>query len=278
MDSAAYITQAVLTQAMRHPDIMHHARPEAFCYPAADFETEAGLTGIAKAYTLPQGKTPESLFLELYPQVVQISLLESYHQRLAPYDKGITASELEAKANQAQHHYEHYAHMLIHNRHQLDTEERDEGLLTARELRDHALEWRSMAQLAAQFGALHPIQTQQALKQARMHFEQEAKACYAELEALNPELQVLTPQIENNGQRWNVLHGIFSHFNVADIHHFSIAEKNLTDSLQDRQWAQRYRQVEKESGVTLNWVPASSTMMRILEQLQQRGQSAEASR
>jgi hypothetical protein len=104
------------------------------------------------------------------------------------------------------------------------------------------------------------------LVEAELH--NAVEACYATLESLNPSLRPLGEQAETSDQKYNVVKGVLSRFNIPDIVSYSIDGKkgNVADPARDS----RKQAIEQATGAMMRWAASSSTQHRILQQIKQR--------
>jgi hypothetical protein len=263
-DTFASIIQKHVQQHYRYVAAVE----EPWEYPSETFEQANGLSGISRNYDLPEGMTPPDMYLA-------IAKCESEHDMLSGYMDmaqdmgGFTLENLESFAKQLQQA------QSIHRREMKDVQangsldEMEEKAMQGYQLEYYASNLDGMRDLL-QAGCDAP--TLQALtEQANDKAHAIINETYDELESRNPELSVLTSQIENMSQKRFVVLGALSKYNVADIKGFSIDGITYREAQKDPQWARQWDEIQQKTGGELDgWIPAKSTQMRILQQLRQR--------
>lgn len=241
---------------------------EPWTYPSEEFEKLAGISGISRDYAMPQGKDPKELY-------VAFATTEARHEILAGYQD--VAAEM---GGLSADRWREFAASLQEQKAQFQKEFKElqaNGSLDAVEQKA-AQGYSLQSKLRAMAGLRDLVQAgcsgemlQHLYTQARDDTKQALDGLYDELEALNPELSVLTSQIENPVQKRFVVLGALSKYNVADIKAFSIDGITWQEAQKDPKWARQWEQIQQKTGGELNgWIPSKSTQMRILDQLRQR--------
>lgn len=249
-----------------------NAVDEPWTYPSQAFEQQAGVTGVSREYAMPEGRDPKAVYIDIARSEAEYELLSSY-RKLAEQMGGLSPENWEAHAAKLQE-----AQTIF--RSEIEALKRHGSLAEVEEkaYEGYALQAQgdTLAGLAELMGAgcteaaLHSLHAQ-----AYDAMEQRLDATYDALEALNPELSVLTSQIENQSQKRYVVLGALSKYNVADIKGFSIDGITYREAQQDPVWMRQWQEIEQRSGGKLDgWIPAKSTQMLILRQLRQRDEPA----
>lgn len=241
---------------------------EAWTYPSQEFEQKAGITGISRDYAMPGGKDPKDIYVTLARSEAEHELLSAYRGMaaemggLSPANWGDYAAALQARKAAFMQEFD-----ALQANGSLDAVERkaSEGYALQATL-ETATGLRELIQAGCTQDALQMLHAQ-----AKDKVDSRIDGIYAALESLNPELSVLTPQIENQSQKRFVVLGALSKYNVADIKGFSIDGITWREAQKDPQWARQWDEIQQKTGGELNgWIPAKSTQLRILQQVRQR--------
>jgi hypothetical protein len=241
---------------------------EPWTYPSEAFEKKAGVTGISCNYAMPAGKDPKDIYVSLAACEAEHELISGYCA-LAEEMGGLSAEHWHAFATRLQEEKAVFQKEF--------SELQASGSLDAVE--EKAAEgYKLQSKLKALAGLRDLIQAGgtpeelDALNTAAKHkVKHSVDSTYAALEQLNPELSVLTSQIETHAQKRFVVLGALSKYNVADIKGFSIDGITWREARKDPTWARQWDEIQRQTGGELDgWIPAKSTQMRILDQLRQR--------
>lgn len=247
----------------------YHDTSEQYCYPAEEFEEATGLSGIAKHYIMPDDKDPFEVYQPLGALQIQAILCNDISQALDVVGSGEVA-DVEAYHEQAA---EKFSAFKTEYERDIDAMSLDEAeALTAKGYKLQAAVHTSEDLLGAAKATqgLTKDDVRAVSTQVGAELEAETQKCYETLEELNPELSVLTPQIETHHQRWGVVNGALSRFNIPDIKCFSIDGTTGVEARKDPAWSRRQEQLESEAGSPTYWIPSPSTQHLILQQTRQR--------
>lgn len=259
---------AIIEEHMQSHYRYRNAVDEPWEYPSEAFEKKAGVTGVSRDYAMPDGKDPKDIYVDIAASESRHELLLNYYALIEKMG-GLTTENAKAFAQ------DFNAQVAAFNSEMKALQENDTlGALEQKTIEGYKLQ----AQAQAFEGLKELVQagcTEQDLRELRAAAKEEVTQrfddTYAALESLNPELSVLTPQIENASQKRFVVLGALSKYNVADIKSFSIDGITWQQAKKDPQWARQWEEIQQRTGGELDgWIPAKSTQMRILSQLRQR--------
>lgn len=241
---------------------------EPWEYPSEAFEKANGLRGIARDYVLPEGETPPDIYRAIAAREAENDMLSGY-VALAEKMGGFTAGKLDAFAAQLQQRQAQVAQEMkeLNANGSVEAMEAKAGERYTLEYYASSLDgMRDLLQAGCDEPALRAC-----AQNAHDNAQQIIHATYAGLEARNPELSVLTPQIETMTQKRFVVLGALSKYNVADIKGFSIDGFTYREAQQDPKWMRQWQEIQQKTGAELDgWIPSKSTQMKILQQLRQR--------
>lgn len=263
-DNFASIIKKHVAQHYRYKSAVE----EPWEYPSENFEKANGLSGIARNYVLPEGQTPPDMYIAIAKCEGEYDMLSGY---LATAEKigGFTQENLEAFADALQQKEVTLLQEIKELQANGSLDAMEEKAIEGYHLQ-HAISnvdgMRDLLQAGCDAPTLKTL-----AEQANAKAHQVINDTYAALEERNPELSVLTSQIENMTQKRFVVLGALSKYNVADIKGFSIDGITYREAQKDPQWARQWEEIQQKTGGELDgWIPAKSTQMRILQQLRQR--------
>lgn len=258
----------IIQKHVQQHDRYISALEEPWTYPSEKFEKVSGLSGISREYILPEGMTPPDMYFAIAVCEAEHDMLSGYVD-MAQKMGGFTLENLEVFAKQLRQA------QAIHRREMKDVQangsldEMEEKAMHGYQLEYYASNLDGMRDLL-QAGCDAPT-LKTLTEQANAKAHAIINKTYNELESRNPELSVLTPQIENMTQKRFVVLGALSKYNVADIKGFSIDGITYREAQKDPQWARQWDEIQQKTGGQLDgWIPAKSTQMKILQQLRQR--------
>lgn len=252
-----------------HPHYTYFTEPDAYHYPSEEFEQKTGLKGIAKQYVMPEGKQPVDVFLPLFHLEVQTRVVEGYLQMMEQAGGGSPA-DIAAFDDRIQARMQAFRDEMAELRHNGSLEAMEELAVEGYQLRHAAQQSEGLRALAEATGGVSAEELKTVGKAVQAELEQAVGTCYKELERLNPDLEVLTPQIENHKQQWDVVNGVLSKFNIPDIKRYSIDGITGIQARKDPAWVKRQEQAENAAGMPTYWIPSPSTQHLIIAQAQQR--------
>lgn len=252
-----------------HPHYDGFTKPGYFCYPAKDFEKATGLTGIAKDYVMPEGKDPVEVFLPLFHVEVQGRMIGEQLDVMKKAGGG-TPEQAKAYHAEAQQQFSQFHAEMQHLQIEGSLQQVEQKAVEGYGLQEKLRQAKGFADLTKAVGTVTADELVAVGKATRVEMKNGLNACYAELERLNPELSVLTPEIERLEQGRDVVHGVLSKFNIPDIKRYSIDRINGIEARKDPAWVKRQAQTEKAAGAYTPWIPSPSTQRLIIQKAQQR--------
>lgn len=265
-------TYHILEQAVEsHRPYQYYKDPDNFSEPALEFEQKTGLSGIGKRYQLPENQPPYAAHLPVWKCTLKLRMMNEVCRvadSIAEFSS-LTALGFQAKRELDLEDLQQQEPQMHAPDVPTDTVEE---YAVARYMADEDVKAaRLMNELLPHAGSregLHAIREQ--AEQQYLHLLNET---FREMVNLNPELATLEPK--NERQVYDVVEGVYSGFNVADIQRFSIDEINYAEARSNPAFKQRMDQVQEKCGVRMEWVPSPSTLLNIETQLQRREQSVQ---
>lgn len=262
----------ILEQAVEsHPHYQYYQNPDNFSEPALEFERKTGLSDIGKRYHLPENQPPHAAHLPVWKCTLKLRIMnevcrvaDSIGEFSALSALGFQAKrELDLEDLQQQE-----PQMLAPD---VPTDTVEEYAVACHMAGEDVEAARLMNELLPHVGSREGLRAIR--EQAQQQYLHLLSETFQQMVELNPELATLEPQ--NERQLYDVVEGVYSGFNVADIQRFSIDGINYTDARSNPAFKKRMDNAQEKCGTRMEWVPSPSTLLNIESQLQRREQSVQ---
>lgn len=257
-----------------HWRFQKHLEPGNYRFPALEFQERHGLQGVGVNWNMPDERGPVELHADFFkyvlkkqiaadlvqsaeaiPELTPVATLGNFVQAQLNLE-ALQANEARLRKSSAPQEAmdEAVGKQFMANKRVSDAEV----------LKDvAALEGASIAAMRGVADAVD-VQYRHVLQQT-----------FGKLVAANPELGQL--DVQSIKQMEDVVEGVLSGFNLADINHYAINGADFSSARTDRANAAKLDRIEAATGEKMQWVPAPSTLLRIQSQLG-RGQEQGAQR